>query len=185
MQIHLSWDLFIVVFFLIILSYSFIIGKSNTVKLVLSSYVSLLAADAIGNMMHTFFLTAHPVIQIFAVPEEDISFIIVKITLFVLFMVLIAVRGSFQITMQKEEAFIEFFTTFLFGSLSAGMIISGILVFASGSSFIMGGVPIIESNISEMYDESYLVKLMILNYNLWFSLPVLSFIVLSLTRGTE
>lgn len=185
MQINLTWDLFIVVFFLIILSYSFIIGKSNTVKLVLSSYISLLAADAIGNMLNKLLLNANPVIDIFSVSANSPSFVILKISIFVLFMVILAVRGSFDITMPKEEQTIEFLSTFFFGALSAGLIISAILVFSSGSSFIMGGVPINESNIADMYNQSYLVKLMVLNYNVWFALPVVAFIVMSLIRHAD
>lgn len=185
MEINLTWDLFIIVFFLIILAYSFIIGKASTVKLVLSSYISLLAADAIGNMLNKLLLTANPVIDIFSVPADSPSFVILKIAIFVLFMVVLAVRGSFDITMPREEQAIEFLTTFFFGALSAGMIISAVLVFSSGSSFIMGGVPIDESNIAEMYNQSYLVKLMVINYNVWFALPVVAFIVMSLVRHSD
>jgi len=185
MQINLTWDLFIIVFFLIILSYSFIIGKSNTIKLVLASYISLLAADAIGNMVNSFFMTANPVIDIVTFSPESPALIIMKIAIFVFFMVVIAVKGAFEISMPQEDAAMEFLLTFFFGALSAGLIISGVLVFASGSSFIMGGAPISESHIANMYDSSYLVKIMIMNYNVWFALPVFAFIVMSLMGDSD
>lgn len=183
MEIHLTWDLFIIVFFFIILAYSFIIGKTNTIKLLLSSYLSLLAADAIGNMLNNILLRAEPLVQTFALYDDSPSFIILKITLFVVFIIILAVRGSFNVTMVKEEQIIEFFTTFFFGALTAGMIISAILVFSSGSSFIMGGAPINESNISQMYNQSKVVKLMVSGYNIWFALPVVTFIVMSLIKN--
>ncbi len=34
MEINLTWDLFIIVFFLIILAYSFVIGKNQTMKII-------------------------------------------------------------------------------------------------------------------------------------------------------
>lgn len=183
MQINLTWDLFIIVVFLIVVAYSFIIGKTNTVKLVLSSYISTLAADAIGNMTQTLLKNASPLMPILDFSESSTLFIVIKITLFVTFMVVLATKGSFDIHMGEEDPLLEFLITFFFGALSAGLIISGILVFSSGFSFIQGGVAISESNIAKMFQESYLVKVITLNYNLWFSLPVIAFLAMSLFKG--
>ncbi len=185
MQIVLTWDLFIIVFFTIIVSYSFIIGKSHTVKLVLSSYISILSADAIGNIINTFLTSTNPIIQVFSFNGHTPALIVVKIALFIIFMITFSLKGSFEINMERSEGILEFFITLFFGMLSATLIISAILVFSSGSSFIMGGIPITESNIANMYNQSYLVKAMILNYNLWFALPVIAFLVMSLSRINE
>ena len=185
MQINLTWDLFIIVVFLIVLSYSFIIGKTNTIKLVLSSYIAIIGADALGNMLNKLFIQAQPVIDVFTFQENDPALIIVKIAAFVLFMVVLAVRGSFDIAMVEEDPAMEFLITFFFGALSAGLIISSILVFSSGSSFIAGGLPIDQSNIAQMYDESYLVKVMTLNYDFWFALPIFAFLAMSIFRPLD
>lgn len=185
MQIQLSWDLFIMVVFLIVLSYSFIIGKTNTIKLVISSYVSILTADAIGNMLNNLFLTANPLIDVLQISGNSPALIIVKLTIFVTSMVVLATKGAFEITLPKEEAAMEFLITFFFGALSAVLMISSILVFSSGSSFIMGGTPISQSNIAEMYNQSRLVQMIAMNYNIWFALPVVSFIVMSTVKTEE
>lgn len=185
MQINLTWDLFIIVVFLIVLSYSFIIGKTNTVKLVLSSYIAILGADALGNMLNKLFLQAQPLVDVVSFANNEPALILVKIAAFVICMVVLAVRGSFDIVMPEEDPAMDFLITFFFGALSAGLIISSILVFSSGSSFISGGVPINESNIAEMYDASYLVKIMTSNYDIWFALPIFAFLMMSIFRTSS
>ena len=42
---------FILVFFLIIVSYSVMIGKDQTLKVILSSYIAILASDAVSSIV--------------------------------------------------------------------------------------------------------------------------------------
>ncbi len=139
MQINLTWDLFIIVFFLIILSYSFIIGKIGTVKLLVSSYLSILTADALGNLFNKAIIMSPPLANILHLVEKSPVFVILKIAFFVCMMIVLVVKGGFKITLKREDPLTDFFLNFLFGILTAGMIIAGILVFSSGASFIMGG----------------------------------------------
>jgi len=185
MEVNLTWDLFVIVFFVVILSYSFVIGKDGTVKLLLSSYMSLIAADALGNLLSKFFFTSEPIIKLFSLSQDPTALVITKISIFIIAMVTFAVKGAYEITMPKENATAEFFLTLLFGSLSAVFLISGILVFTSGGSLIAGGVAITESNISAMYNQSYIVRTIVLNYSLWFALPMLAFLIFSLFRKSE
>jgi hypothetical protein len=185
MQINLTWDLFIIVFFVIILSYSFIIGKTKTVKLLISSYLSLLASDALGNLISLGVEQTTPVLPVFSAAINSESIIITKITFFIVFMVSFAINGAFEINMERERKSYEFFLTLFFGSLTATLIISGILIFTSGISLLLPGSPITESNIADMYEQSFLVKFVVMNYNLWFSIPVIVLLVMSLINVTE
>ena len=54
MDIKLSWDLFIAVFFIIIVAYSFIIGLNGTIKVILGTYIAIVCADAIGLIFELF-----------------------------------------------------------------------------------------------------------------------------------
>ncbi len=56
MNIQLTWDLFILVFFVVIVAYSLIIGRGNTLKVILGTYVAALAADAFGNIFGALWL---------------------------------------------------------------------------------------------------------------------------------
>jgi lipoprotein signal peptidase len=58
MNLLLSWNLFIIAIFIVIIAYSYIIGINKTVKTIIASYLAILAADGIGNIFKDYFLTS-------------------------------------------------------------------------------------------------------------------------------
>ncbi len=187
MEINLTWDLFIIVFFLVIIAYSFVIGKNQTIKVILSSYVAILAADGVGNLVQKYIFGADPVIKVLVVHADNSAFIIMKIMIFVLLTVLLTIRGAFHIELYQDKT--RFFSTFLtgaYGIMSAGLIISTILVYISGISiFSLNVVASPDNPINNISDESSLVRTMISNYNIWFSLPAIIFMLSSLFGSSE
>lgn len=178
MPILPTWDLFIVVFFAIIVAYSFIIGRDATLKIIISSYIAILAADGLGNLFNYFFLTDKFSPALFYTSNPD-SLIILKILIFVCAIVLLTIRGQFVVTTGRESSWlIRLALTGSFGFLSAGLIVATILVYISGGSFlaeapVQTGMDIVSS--------SPLARLMTENYNLWFALPAIAFVLASLT----
>ena len=171
MDIRLSWDLFIIVFFAVIIAYSFIIGKDRTLKVVIGTYLAILTADGIGNLFQQYLLPSIPSLQ------GDIGvqvLVLLKILVFIAVIVVIAVKGSFSVSIfANKELFAKVFVTFLFGFLNAGLIVSTILVFISGFSFVNGFYGMMTT--TSFYYESELVRLMVDNYNIWFALPAIAF----------
>src|SRR3989339_766424 len=108
MNIALSWDLFIVAFFAIIIAYSFIIGKNNTVKIILGTYVAALSADAAGNLFAAYFSHSAAFIKLLhtASPGSgpDSSAAMVKLFLFVFVVIVMAVRGGFTVNSNMEKS---------------------------------------------------------------------------------
>lgn len=187
MQINLSWDLFIIVFFTLILSYSFIIWYSKTLKIILSSYIWVLVADWIWNSVVDLLFNQFPELNVFFFKEDDPIFIIFKISLFIISLVVLSVNWWFEIEWVEAETKIhEILYTLIFWALSALLIISVILVFASWASFLQGWwLDVASSAIKTMYDTSFLVQLIVLNYNLIFIIPAVIFVILSLTSEKE
>jgi hypothetical protein len=66
-----------------------------------------------------------------------------------------------------------------YGVLSAGLITSTILIYASGTSLVQESSMIMNEAVLEIYQQSKLVRLMINNYSAWFSLPAIAFVVSS------
>jgi len=65
--------------------------------------------------------------------------------------------------------------------MSAGLIISAILLFVSGISLIGGGnAETTSSALVEIYSKSQLIRLMVSYSYLWFSAPALAFLIHSL-----
>ena len=180
MQINLSWDLFVIVFFAVIIAYSFIIGRNQTLKIIIASYIAILTADGIGNLIQFYFLGEKALFNLFQAPTTETTLIIMKIIIFVFTIVVISTRGRFTITLgHADSSLMNLVLNLTYGILSAGLITSTILIYASGSSLVQEANIIMNEAILKMYRESEMVKIMINNYNVWFSLPAITFVLSS------
>lgn len=188
-MLKLSWDLFIVVIFAVIIAYSFIIGKENTLKVIVGSYIAILSADGIGNLFKEYVLSSSQFVtflKVIGLGSEDKSIIMIKVLVFIAAIVILSIRGGFDVkTNIGKDGVIGLILNLIFGVLSAGLVVSTLLVYASGASFVMGDITIANNSLAAAYSESDLVKMMIDNYNLWFALPAVSFVVLSLFNKSE
>lgn len=140
MNLHLSWDLFILVFFAVVIAYSFIIGRNQTLKVILGTYVAILCADGIGNIFAKYFVSSKAflkVLSFFSIGNEQQAVAYFKVLILLVLIVFIAVRGLFQVEASVDgppaARFAELITL---GVLSGGLMISAVLVFTSGASLI-------------------------------------------------
>jgi hypothetical protein len=180
MALDLTWDLFVVVFFLVIVAYSFIIGKNQTMKVIISTYVAILAADGIGSIIEKYLVGTDPIIQIFTVDKIASALIVFKIAVFVFTIVLLSTRGGFDINLDEEKSTFLYLTmTTVYGILSAGLIVSTVLIYTSGVSMIEGTVDLTNTVIYPIYQTSFLVRQMINQSHTWFSLPAIALILSS------
>ncbi|MFA6992414.1 MAG: hypothetical protein WC269_04010 [Candidatus Gracilibacteria bacterium] len=190
MNITLSWDLFVLVFFIVIVAYSFIIGRDNTLKVILGTYVSMIAADAAGNLFGQYFSGSAlfmNVLKLAAVGNEQEAMIFVKVLVFVVLVILFAVKGAFSVrTVDDRSTPIRLVLSFLYAFMSASLIISTILVFVSGASFIgSGDEASLASSLWNVYNKSDLVRMIVNNSYFLFFLPALSFLIHSLYTKKE
>lgn len=185
MDIRLSWDLFIVVFFVIIVAYSLIIGRDNTLKVILGTYVAALAADASGNLFGKYFSGSELFIKLLkfaALGSEDAAVVFIKVVVFVALVILFAVKGAFFVqTVSDRSGPIRFIINCIYAVFSAGLIISVILVFVSGVSFIANGSQETTGTaLWSIYSQSEFVRSIVGNSYFWFSAPALVFLIQSL-----
>lgn len=185
MNIELSWDLFIFVFFIIIVAYSFIIGRDNTLKVILGTYVAALAADAAGSLFAAYFGGSAffvNLLKLAAVNGDSEATVFVKVTVFVVLVILFAVRGAFEVsTAGDRSAAVRLILSIVYAIMSAGLIISTILVFVSGVSFIGGGNPdTTNALLADIAGKSQLISTMLSTSYFWFFVPAFTFLIQSL-----
>ena len=185
MDITLTWDLFIMVFFVVIVAYSLIIGQNNTLKVILGTYVATIAADSTGSLFSKYFAGSpafDKILNFAQIGNEEEAVIFVKVLVFVALVILFAVRGAFEVDAAEDRsAIVRMILTGLYACMSAGLIISTILVFVSGVSFVGGGSPETTSTaLWDIYNQSRIVRSIVGNSYLWFSIPALAFLIQSL-----
>ena len=124
-NIRLSWDLFVLVFFGVVIAYSFIIGRNQTIKIIISSYMAVLTADGLGNLFETYALPVAPTLQ----GEAGLqALVLLKIFTFVLTIVLLAIRGGFRVDILPEQSVVtRILANLSFGFLNAGLMVSTLL----------------------------------------------------------
>lgn len=153
------------------------IGKYQTLKIILSSYMAILASDGIGNLIEKYLIGENPALNVFVAQGENKSIIVLKIAIFVVLTIVLATRGAFGIVVSQEKSrFVSFMVTISYGILSAGLIISTILVYVSGVSLVEATNLLGTNPLPSIAESSRFVRVMIENYNIWFSLPAIAFI---------
>jgi hypothetical protein len=185
MSIVLTWDLFVIVFFTIIIAYSFIIGRNQTLKIIISTYIAILTADGIGNIVGRYI--SPKVVSIFF-PRMDFttSAIVIKILIFIGVIVVLAMKGEFQVHLSDEHSkMVTLIVNGIFGILSAGLVVSTILFYTSGGSFLQLSGAITNDAILSLKRDSTLVRNLIDYYNLWFSFPAIAFAIASFLKKAE
>ncbi len=189
MDLRLSWDLFVVVFFAIVAAYSFIIGRRATLKVIIATYVGTLCADGLGNM-------AGRVIETTSFFPKFVQFIgfsggieqmtsITKILMFIGVIVILTVWGDYDVDEPRNDnAFIRLSVLSLLALLSGGLILSTIIVFANGGSLIEGTASISDSFI-QVYQESRFVRNLLDWHDAWFAAPGLAFVIISIFQRNK
>jgi len=180
MEINLSWDLFVIVFFTVIIAYTFIVGRNQCLKIIISTYIAILAADGVGNLIVKYFIGDRPIVEAFDFSSGEGSWILIKVMIFIFAIVIITTKGKFQMNVApSNSAVMSIIFSLTYGILSASLIMSTILIYTSGASLVQENTVIMNKAILVIYEQSKLVRLMMNNYNIWFSLPATAFVISS------
>ena len=184
MDLKLSWDLFVIVFFAIVTAYSFIIGRRDTLKIIIASYIATLTADGIGNIFqHIFSQTTffNKLIAFFGFSGDTLQLSsILKILLFIAIIVILTIYGDYEVDQPPpQHAFINLLFLTTLSLLSCGLILSTIIVFANGGSLI-GGITAISESFKTVYEQSRFVKGLLDFHDIWFALPGFVFVLISI-----
>lgn len=184
MNLQLSWDLFILVVFTVIIAYSFIIGKNQTLRVIIATYIAILAADSLANVFQKLLITSPTVTKFTAVAgiNDPVQvLLLIKICVFIGAILLLTVRGRFDVDIPDDPILaVRVITLFIFGFLNAALIVSTIIVYVSGGSLVEGSIDLTNGIIRSIYQDSSMVRAMINYYNFWFALPALSFVAASI-----
>jgi hypothetical protein len=179
-----TWDLFILILFVIIVAYSFLIGRNQTSRIIIATYIALLAADGLGNYLFKILIGPNPSIQLFSIQASANSIVIVKLIIMCIMIVALALKGGFEAeTPDAGGTFLNLISGLFLGFLSAGLIVGGILVYLSGGSFLPG-MGFEATNVAvNIYNTSQLARLILDNSSILFSLPAVGFILMGTMKN--
>lgn len=178
MNIVPTWDLLIIILSVVIIAYSVIIGRNSTAKVILSTYVAILCADGLGNVL--YYLGTNSSLGVgsmfFQGPEK---IVMLKVVVMIAIVVAMMLRGTFSVDLGESGGFVDMGALLVLGVLSAGLIVTSVLVFVSGGAFLSGGGLGATELAVNIYNSSQMANLMISNSSFIIALPGLSFILMS------
>lgn len=166
----LSWDLFIVVFFAIVMSYSFIIGKHQSMKIIIASYIAIIATQGIGNVAARLLAASGGTLESMGIPVDPTMIALGKIFFFAVCVIIFVIRSGIEVSYEKDAGTIlNIVYTGLFGFSTAGLVVSTILTYSSGAGILDNAIA--AGSIAPLAAGSTLMQLMILNQDIWYTLP--------------
>ena len=184
MDIRLSWDLFILVFLAMVLGYSFIVGRKQTVKIIIATYVGFLAADGLGFFIRDRIGFRIPA-MLFGVDSISAG-VLTSIILFMVFIVVLARHHLFEVNYEDSAGSVVYLlTTIYIGLLSAALMLACILFFLSGNTFTIFTQGTDPGAIFQITSQSWLARMIIDLFHVWFFLPALSLVVYSIFGRRE
>lgn len=173
MSITLSWDLFVIVFFSVVVTYSLIIGKHESVKIIISTYIAIVAAQGLGNLMERASGGGAPLLELIGVSINISLLSTTKLVLFILTIVFLAVRGGFEIDYNKDGgSLIDTVLTAVFGFVTAGLMLSTLITFVADVPLLDASI-INNETIMTLIEGNQLMAAMVINQDLWFALPAI------------
>ena len=174
----MSWDLMVMIVFVVILSYSYIVGLNGTLKIIISAYIAMLAANGIGNLAAKYITLSEPLIKILSNdPEENV--IIFKIFIFIIITLILVLKGGFIIDIGRNDPLLtRFVITSIFGILTGGLIMSTMLLFVANVEISSNMVDAIQDALN-IPENTLFIHFLFKYCNFWFAAPAVAFVVIS------
>lgn len=178
MEISLTWDLLVIVFFAVIVAYSFIVGKDESVKIIISSYISIVAVQAIGNLLEQLNTPSTSFMDLLGFGLDMNIISTIKLIIFVGMIIFLSIRGGFEMSYAKELGGAwDPVITGAFGFATSGLLLSALLTYIAAKPLLdntLGQAPLLQPLLSG----STLVQTMVDYQNIWFCLPAILLLVI-------
>ncbi|OGJ54963.1 hypothetical protein A3D11_02665 [Candidatus Peribacteria bacterium RIFCSPHIGHO2_02_FULL_49_16] len=183
MQVTLTWDLLIIIFFAVVMTYSFIIGRNESIKVIAASYIATITAHGIGGYIEQMSQQSHIVLTTLGFDIDTTVILGTKLLIFVATIVIVAVQGGLEADYEDGN--------------TSDTFIAGILGFATAALLlinlftILGQLPLLDPRIATIppllpvAKQSLLAATMISYQHFWFTLPALLLIVTSFIGRKE
>ena len=182
-SLTLSWDLIIVVFFAVIMSYVFMVGSTQAVRLIVATYIAVIATEGLAIVLGRLIGSPAEMLSSIGMPADPSVVSLGKVFCILLGMLVVLVRSGLEVSWTKGNGSImRIIATTLLGFSAAGLIASAILAAIAGSGILGSIVP--ESG-QILPSSTSLTELLIGNRAVWYALPAFVLIVLGLAEGQE
>ncbi|PIP65189.1 hypothetical protein COU77_00810 [Candidatus Peregrinibacteria bacterium CG10_big_fil_rev_8_21_14_0_10_49_16] len=177
MQVTLTWDLLIIIFFAIVMTYSLIIGRNESIKIITATYIATIVTHGVGGYIEQLSQQSHIILRTLGIAIDSTTILAIKLLVFIVTIVLIAVQGGIDVDYEDS------------GATDTG--IAAVLGFATAALLlinlftVLGQLPLLDPRMTTIpplltvAKQSLLAATMISYQHFWFTLPALILIATS------
>ncbi|OGJ60707.1 hypothetical protein A3C37_00745 [Candidatus Peribacteria bacterium RIFCSPHIGHO2_02_FULL_53_20] len=174
MPLSLSWDIFIAVFVALVVAYSFIIGKHESVKVIVAAYIAIVAVQGIESLVLRYFPLLQSTLGTLQITFTPLSLALGKLTLFIVAVILLTLRGGLAVTYEGEPGVVmNTLITLGLGIAKAGLLLSTLITYVAGVPLFQSAQAPTAAWISPLLSQSVILRIMLEERDLWFALPAL------------
>lgn len=174
-----------IVFAALIVAYTFIIGRGESIKIIIACYIGIIAVQGMASALERLNKELGSIIGFLGIPTgESWILIVAKLVLFISIVILLTIRSGIEVRYSKEpNAVVGIVLTLLFGISTAGLLLTTILTYVTG-------VPLLEMNLSTVQalgpvvQQSQVMQLLIENQDVCFTLPAVILALVGLTHNS-
>lgn len=164
-----SWDLFIGLFFIIGVSYGFMMQREKVVVTMISAYAAMAITEILSPLAEKFFLGDANVGNVFI--KANVSPFTVQTAIFVGVIVLLTVRGG--LIGGKARGLLSPIEVLMYSALNSALVLSTILFFLADDAR------------NQLAANSKFARFIIDYHTWWLILPVAALIVAGFRKGAE
>ncbi len=179
--IALSWDLVLITFFAVVVSYSYILGRSQSARIIIATYVAIIATQGLSAIALKVLTSSSVSLEIFGPSITPTGLASAKIILLAILIIFFVLRSGIELSHSDPGIFTGFLLTGAYGFATASLIVSTILIFISGKGILEGPL-MLPASLSALSQTSDLTIFFLKNQALWFTLPAILFIIGSMLR---
>jgi hypothetical protein len=177
MELLLTWDFFVLVFFSVVIAYSFVIGINDAVKVIVSTYIAIVAGQGLGTFLTNTSPYSKQLLSSYGILVDITLVGGVKLLIFIATIIFIAVRSGLEIDYNKEtSSLVNIALTGIFGFATAGLFLSTLLTFIADTALLDPNA-ISASPLTRLIEQSVMMKILIVYQGLWYALPALLLII--------
>lgn len=176
MSLTLSWDLLIILFTVLVVAYSFIVGKDASIKIIVATYISLVAVEALGNIVVTLTNASTASMVGLSIPPD--ALVIGKTVVFAFAVVFMAMKGGINI--QNDARFGTAWDIAIAAGLglsTATLLLTSLVTYITGKPLLDPTLPSADA-LGGVELTSPLVGAIVQYQHVWFALPAILLLVL-------
>lgn len=126
----LSWDLFIILSFVVMGVYGFLLGRGRVFNILINSYVGYVVAFELGDFAYSYLSRA-------AQLSHSVNITLFGAKVFVFALVVFVLTLNAELMGVRDDAYVSKVWTVLYGLLAAGLVLSSIFAFMGGAEQIL------------------------------------------------